>query len=110
MFSLCVASVDVETVFARCELDAHADTCALGRNFSPLSYTGRVCDVLPYNLEHYESEKNIPIVSGATAYTCQESGQTYILVINEGLWLGPKMSHPATLESKSNALHLRHCP
>ena len=27
------------------------------------------------------------------AYTCQESGQTYILVINEGLWLGTKMEH-----------------
>jgi hypothetical protein len=88
-----IASVDVEPVFARCELDTHADTCALGRNFVPLSYTGRVCDVSPYNTEHYESEKNVPIISGATAYTCQDSGQTYILVINEGLWLGPKLSH-----------------
>jgi hypothetical protein len=58
-----------------------------------LSFTGRVCDVSPYSSEHYESEKNVPIITGATAYTCQESGQTYILVINEGLRLGPKMSH-----------------
>ena len=78
MFSLRVASVNFEPVFACCELDTHADTCALGRNFTPLSFTGRIC---------------IPIITGATAYTCQESGQTYILVINEGLWLGPKMSH-----------------
>ena len=84
--SLCVvAPVDVEPVFARCELDTHADTCALGRNFVPLSYTGRVCDVSPYNSDVYESEKNVPIISGATAYTCQNSGQTYILVIHEGL-------------------------
>ena len=89
-----VASVtDTETVFARCEMDTHADTCALGRNFIPLSYTGRVCDVSPYNAEAYESERNVPIVTGATAYQCQESGQTYILLINEGLWLGPKLRH-----------------
>jgi len=88
-----IAPVDVEPVFARCELDTHADTCALGRNFVPLSYTGRVCNVSPYNLEQYESEKNVPIISGATAYTCQNSGQTFILVIHEGLWLGPKLNH-----------------
>ena len=94
MFSLCViASVDVKPVFARCELDTHADTCALGRNFVPLSYTGRVCDVSPYNSDQYESEKDVPIISGATAYTCQDSGQTYIIIIHEGLWLGPKLSH-----------------
>ena len=93
MLSLRVASVNFDPVFARCELDTHADTCALGRNFTPLSFTRRVCDVSPYSLEHYESEKNVPIITGATAYTCQESGQTCILVINEGLWLRPKMSH-----------------
>jgi hypothetical protein len=93
MFLLRVVSVNFEPVFVHCELNTHADTCALGRNFTPLSFTGRICDVSPYSSEHYESEKNVPIITGATAYTCQESGQTYILVINEGLWLGPKMSH-----------------
>ena len=88
-----IAPVHVEPVFARCELDTHADTCALGRNFVPLSYTGRACDVSPYNSDVYESEKDVPIISGATAYTCQNSGQTYILVIHEGLWLGPKLRH-----------------
>lgn len=88
-----VSSINVEPVFARCELDTHADTCALGANFVPLFFTGRVCDVSPYNSNHYEAEKNVPIISGGTAYTCQESGQTYILVINEGLWLGTKMEH-----------------
>jgi hypothetical protein len=87
-----VASIDVEPVFAHCELDSHADTCALGSNFVPLSYTGRVCDVSPYNLEQYESEKNVPIITGATTYTSQDDGQTYILVINEGLWLRPKLT------------------
>ena len=55
-----IASVNSETVFARCEFDTHADTCALGQNFVPLYYTGRVCDVSPYNADHYESEKDVP--------------------------------------------------
>lgn len=81
------------THFARCELDSHADTCALGRNFIPLSFTGRVCDVTPYNADIYEPERNVPIISGATAWTSHESGQTYILVVNEGLWFGDKLQN-----------------
>jgi hypothetical protein len=46
-----VASLNVETVFVCCEFDSHADTRALGGNFVPLAYTGRVCDVPPYNAE-----------------------------------------------------------
>ena len=80
-----------EPYFARCELDSHADTCALGANFTPLSYTGRVCDVSPYNADAYSPERNIPIVSAEPAFTCQESGLTYILIINEGLWFGNKL-------------------
>ena len=78
---------------ARCELDSHADTCALGANFVPLHFTGRVCDVSPYNANTYSPERDIQIVSAATAYTDQTSGQTYILVINEGLWFGEKLSN-----------------
>ena len=64
------------------------DTCALGSNFVPLSFTGRTCDVTPYNTNSYKPERDVPIVSRATAYTCQSSGQTYILVVNKGLWFG----------------------
>jgi len=88
-----MSSVHVEPVFARCEFDTHADTCALGRNFVPLSYTGRVCDVTPYNAERGEAERNVPIITGATAYTSQEDGQTFILIVNKGLWFGSKLSH-----------------
>jgi hypothetical protein len=88
-----MASINVNPVFARCEFDTHADTCALGCNFVPLSFTGRVCDVTPYNADSTNCEKNIPIITGATAYTCPMSGQTFILVVNEGLWFGSKLSH-----------------
>src|SRR6056300_1595568 len=32
----------------------------------------------------------VPIVNGATAYDCERSGQTYILVVNEALYYGYK--------------------
>ena len=78
---------------ARCELDSHADTCALGSNFVLLHYTGRVCDVAPYNSEAYNPEHDIPIVTAATFYMEQQDGRVYILVIHEGLWFGDKLTH-----------------
>jgi hypothetical protein len=69
----------IDSVFGRCEFDTHANTCALGSNFVPLSYTGRVCNVSPYNADQGECERNVPIITGATAYTCQYSGETFIL-------------------------------
>jgi len=81
------------TNIARCELDSHADTCALGQNFLPLAFTGRVCDVSPYNATAYQPERDVPIVSAATAFTCQRTGQTYILVINEALWFGDRLEN-----------------
>ena len=74
------------------ELDSHADTTVFGRNFLIISYTGRECDVMPYT-DTYESVKGVPIVTAATAWTCLDSGQTYILIFNEGLWMGESMSN-----------------
>ncbi len=86
-------SSNISTTTAQNELDSHADTCALGSNFVPLHYTGRVCDVSPYNSNTYHPERDVPIVTGATAYTDQATGQVYILVINEGLWFGQKLTN-----------------
>ena len=46
---------------------------------------------------------NIPIVQGATAYDCPDTGQTYILLINESLYFGTSMKH-----SLINPNQLRH--
>ncbi len=69
------------------ELDSHADTSVFGRYFLVIEYTGRECDVMPYP-DTYESVKGVSVVSAATAWTCMDTGQTYILVIHEGLWMG----------------------
>ena len=73
-----------EPIASRIEIDNHADTCVLGKNFVVLEYTGRECDVTPYS-DSYESVRDVPIVTGATAWTCQETSETFILVINEAL-------------------------
>ena len=85
-----------------CELDTHANTCVLGANFIPLQYTGRTCEVHPY-LSEYQAIPNIPIITGATAVTSQETGEVFILAINEALYFGDRMDH-----SLINPNQLRH--
>ena len=74
----------------RCELDSHADTTVVGSNCILLHHTGKVCDVTPYR-DDYESINDVPIVTAATAWQSPSSGQVYILVFNEALWMGDTM-------------------
>ena len=73
------------------ESDTNADTCCLGQNFIPLSYTQRMAEVFAY--DQALPSTTVPIVSGATAYTSPENGTTYILVVNEGLYYGTRLDH-----------------
>lgn len=68
------------------EADTNADTCCLGTNFIPLHYTN-----YPYHGD-YKPLKSVPIVTGATAFD-HPNGQTYIIIINEGLYFGKEMDH-----------------
>lgn len=79
-------------VFGNLEMDSHADTCVLGKNFVQLHSTGRECDVFPYT-DEYDGIKGVPIVTGGTAWTCQKSGETFVLVVNEGLWMPDQVPH-----------------
>ena len=74
------------------EADSNADTCCLGTNFKILSYTNKTADVYPYD-STYEPIANVPIVTGATAYTDPDTGRTYILVFNESLYYGTRLPH-----------------
>jgi len=58
------------------ESDSNANTCCLGNNFIVYAYTSRTADVYPYD-NKYMPAKDIPIVTGATAYT-DSTGVTYI--------------------------------
>ena len=74
------------------ELDSHADTIVFGRNFLLLHSSGKECSVAPFT-DAYKSIKNVPIVTAATAWTSQYTGETYILEFHEGLWMGDTMYH-----------------
>ena len=43
--------------------------------------------------ESYDAIKGVPIVSGASAWTCQSTGETLIMVFHEALWMGDDMDH-----------------
>ena len=84
------------------EMDSHADTVVLGKNCVVISFTGRECDVSPYT-DTYDSIKGVPIVTGASAWTCPDTGETMILVFHEALWMGDVLEH-----SLINPNQLRH--
>ena len=63
-----------------------------GKNCVVFNYTGRLCGIFPHT-DTYESIKSIPISKAGTAWTLPETGSMYILVFNEGLWMGDKMGH-----------------
>ena len=90
------------TNYGKCELDSHADTTVAGSNCTVLHYTGKECDVSPFR-DDFEPIKNVPIVTAATAWQSPSSGQTYILVFNEALWMGDTMD-----SSLINPNQLRH--
>ena len=54
--------------------------------------TQRTADVYPYDTS-YEPLLNVPIVSGATVWTCPTTRETYILIFNESLYYGTKLDH-----------------
>ena len=73
------------------EADTNADTCCLGQTFIPIEYTNCSEDIFPY-IEAYDTIKNVPIVSGDTAYN-HTGGNTYILVFHESLYYGSQIKH-----------------
>ena len=74
------------------DLDSHADTIVFCRNFVVIHFTGREYDVSPYT-DAYEPIKSVKIACSRTAWMSSASGETNILVFNEGLWVNQSMIH-----------------
>ena len=72
----------------RLELDSHADTCVVGATWKVMEYTGVVCDVYPYS-DSYKPLKQVPVVEAISAYD-HPTGETFILVLAQALYLGDK--------------------
>ena len=72
------------------ESNINTNTSCLGRNFILLDYINRSADVYPYH-GNYKSLENVKIVSAAITYD-HYNGQRHILVINESLISGEKLT------------------
>ena len=66
------------------ECDTKIDTCCLGKNFMVLEYTLRTADVYTYD-PSITPIKDVPIVTGATAWDHPTTNETFIIIINEAL-------------------------
>lgn len=71
---------------ARTDLDSHADTCVLGKNFLVIEYTNQSCDVRGF--ANTSEHRQVPIVTGATAFVRPDTGENVILIVNQALYLG----------------------
>ena len=69
-----------------------------------LTYTGKEYEVSPLS-DEYKSIQHVPVVTRATAWTCPHSGETFILVFNEALWMGENFDH--TLVNPNQMRHHR---
>ena len=74
------------------EMDSHADTCCLGKNLTPLYYTGEVCNVHAYS-DTIAPIKDVQIGEGATVLTDKLNGAEYILDIHQALMFTETLKH-----------------
>ena len=71
----------------RIDLDSHADTHCVDSTAKVLEYTGKTCTVSGFS-DNLSSLQDIQIAHCALAFDCCETGQTFILVLNQCLLLG----------------------
>ena len=75
-----------QVTHGRIDINSHADTVVFGRNFTPIQYSGRECDVSPYT-DAYEAIKSVPIATAGTAWTSTEPVRlTYLFSMKNFGW------------------------
>ena len=84
------AENDDSTYFERTDLDTHANMVVLGRNCHVVNYLGKTAEVHPFSPE-YEALQ-VPIVDAVIQYDDPYSGETYMLVCKEALYV-PAMKY-----------------
>jgi hypothetical protein len=77
--------------FHRCDLDSHADTSMVGRAFVMLGDPTARVTVHGYAREL--SLPDIPIGTAATVWICPNTGQPYLFLVHECLFMGDKLPH-----------------
>jgi hypothetical protein len=87
-----ISSIMCKNINAKAELDSHADTTVAGSACRILELTEQSCDVFPYSCQ-YEPVANVPIAKVAAAYDHPETGDTYILIFGQALYMGDTLEH-----------------
>ena len=64
-------------------MDTHADPCCAGANWTPMYYTGEICEVSPF-FNTYAPVQEIPVARCYTVWMDDE-GKDYLLVGDEML-------------------------
>jgi hypothetical protein len=75
----------------RSELDSHANMIVLGKFSFIFESTGQTCSVIPFSKDLGVAE-NVPVVDGAIAYDDPFTGQVYILICRNALYI-PSMDN-----------------
>ena len=74
------------TALPRTELDSHANMIVLGKNLFIFESTGRTCTVNSFTPD-LSKATNVPIVDGAIVYEDPYTGQPYILLLRNALYI-----------------------
>jgi len=95
----------------RSELDSHGDTCVAGANTLLLYFTEHKVSVSPF-IGEYSPLQNVPIATVATAWDDPRDGSTILLIINEALYFGDRMSHSLLCpnQMRDNGIIVNDCP
>ena len=75
---------------SKTELDTHANMPVLGMNCYIIAEVGKTATVQPYRPDY--EPMDIPLIHGAVKYECTYTGETYVLVIRNALYV-PTMTH-----------------
>jgi hypothetical protein len=84
------------------------NTCCFGANFTPLYFTGQVCDVSPFT-DTYDALQNIEVCAATTAWDHPENGRTYILEYHQGLWFSEKLPNSLINPNQSRVYGISLC-
>jgi hypothetical protein len=78
--------------FYRCDLDSHADTSCAGKGFTMLGKHVKLVNVIGYSRD-LPTVKDVPVGTVCAAWTSEKTGQAYLLVLHECLYMPDRLDH-----------------
>ena len=80
-----MSALDSGDEVGRTDLDSHADSPVVGINAKILSHTGKHVNVWGFS-KALGSKPKVPVVNAAVTYTCEYTGESIILLVNNALY------------------------